>query len=161
VPAVGPFITLVTAVYPDAPPILQWDREDKRNPVSWYVQSGGALASQYGLDSGEWAKVTAVCLFPHQWDVEREYANHGKGAIFLLEGAVNKRGDCLGLFPECLRSELHGIRSVIERHQITGTLQGKEEASACGVDLRAWNQTFRVKLAGQSGTFDYLIDRWD
>jgi hypothetical protein len=161
VPSVGPFITLVTAVHPDAPPILQWDREERRNPVSWYVQIRWAHAHQYQLNVGARVKVTAVCLFPNQWDEERSYDNHGKGAIFLLEGAVEQGGNCLGLFPECLRSELHGIRSVIERHQITAPLSGKEEASACGVDLRKWDQTFRVKVAGLAGTVDYLIDRWD
>jgi hypothetical protein len=161
VPTVGPFITLVTSVHPDAPPILQWDHEDKRNPVSWYVYHGGAHASGYQLSPGAWAKVTAVCLFPTQWDEERPNSHHGKGAIFLLEGAIDQRGSCLGLFSECLKSELHGIRSVIERHQLTGQLQGQAEASACGVDLRGWNQTFRVRLAGKQGTADYLIDRWD
>jgi hypothetical protein len=33
-------MALVTATHPDAPPILHWDREDARNPVSWYYASG-------------------------------------------------------------------------------------------------------------------------
>lgn len=33
-------MALVTASNPDAPPILQWDRQDARNPVSWYYASG-------------------------------------------------------------------------------------------------------------------------
>lgn len=41
VPA-GPerFVALVTAQNPDAPPILQWDAEAQRNPVSWYYHGG-------------------------------------------------------------------------------------------------------------------------
>jgi hypothetical protein len=34
------FMALVTAANPDAPPILQWDAEGRRNPVSWYYHAG-------------------------------------------------------------------------------------------------------------------------
>lgn len=34
------FMALVTADSPDAPPILQWDVEDRRNPISWYYHAG-------------------------------------------------------------------------------------------------------------------------
>ena len=34
------FMALVTAARPDAPPILQWDSEEARNPVSWYYAAG-------------------------------------------------------------------------------------------------------------------------
>ncbi len=34
------FMALVTAANPDAPPILQWDTDDRRNPVSWYYHAG-------------------------------------------------------------------------------------------------------------------------
>ncbi len=34
------FMALVTAASADAPPILQWDAEDRRNPLSWYYHAG-------------------------------------------------------------------------------------------------------------------------
>jgi hypothetical protein len=34
------FAALVTATHEDAPPILAWDREGRRNPFSWYYASG-------------------------------------------------------------------------------------------------------------------------
>jgi hypothetical protein len=34
------FMALVTAANADAPPILQWDRDESRNQVSWYYASG-------------------------------------------------------------------------------------------------------------------------
>lgn len=34
------FMALVTAENADAPPILQWDVEGKRNPLSWYYHAG-------------------------------------------------------------------------------------------------------------------------
>lgn len=36
----GHFMALVTADKPEAPPILQWDAEEQRNPVSWYYHAG-------------------------------------------------------------------------------------------------------------------------
>ncbi|MBK7828093.1 hypothetical protein [Nannocystis sp.] len=41
VPAVSDrFMALVTAASADAPPILQWDAEGQRNPLSWYYHAG-------------------------------------------------------------------------------------------------------------------------
>lgn len=34
------FMALVTADSAEAPPILQWDAEERRNPVSWYYHAG-------------------------------------------------------------------------------------------------------------------------
>ncbi len=31
----APYVAMVTAANPQAPPILQWDRAERRNPVSW------------------------------------------------------------------------------------------------------------------------------
>lgn len=39
-PTVDRFMALVTASKADAPPILQWDAEGRRNPVSWYYAGG-------------------------------------------------------------------------------------------------------------------------
>ncbi len=36
----GHFMALVTAASTEAPPILQWDTEEHRNPLSWYYHSG-------------------------------------------------------------------------------------------------------------------------
>jgi hypothetical protein len=34
------FMALITAANADAPPLLQWDRDEARNPVSWYYAGG-------------------------------------------------------------------------------------------------------------------------
>lgn len=157
VPSFGPFIALLTAVNPDSPPILQWDSGEHRNPVSWYVYSGGSHAHSWKLTAGEWAKVTAVTLFPHQWHGTHE--QHGKGAIFVLDGAVDTRDTGNGLFPEILKSEYREIRASLEAYSRHAPVEGRENASACGVDIRAWGQVFRV-TAGPS-RLSYKIDRWD
>ena len=48
------YAAFVTAVNGDAPPLLQWDREERRNPVSWYVYHGDSPPTQWGLTGGTW-----------------------------------------------------------------------------------------------------------
>lgn len=165
VPMRGSFSALVTAAVPDAPPILQWDLPERRNPLSWYLYSGGTMASQWGLVSGNWAKVTAIALEPPQW-----FGGHpshtGQGALFVIEGAkdtmVGSAG--LGLFPECLKSELREVRATIEAFSKAGTIEGLEEAGACGLKVKKGQVcTAHVRVFGPAGTLaiEYQIDRWD
>ncbi len=154
------FVALVTSVDPNAPPILQWDREDERNPVSWYVYGGGSSASQWGILSG-YCDVTAICLKPSMWGKPLEH--QGNGVNFLLKGAVDSRESGLAIFPEILKSDFHSIRSTIEAFSRRGTLEGRESANACGVMFAAggaWACTLRVtNMIGVESV--YRLDRWD
>lgn len=155
------FSALVTACDPAAPPILQWDREDERNPVSGYVYSHGSSASQWELTAGAWAKVTAITLRPSQWSA-KPLEHQGKGIHLLLERCRDTREGGLALFPEILRSEYHEIRRTIEAYSQAGKLEGREEATACGLSLSgggAWNTTLRVTSAGIVTTVH--LDRLD
>ncbi len=156
------FATLVTAVDPEAPPLLQWDAFDQRNPVSWYVYYSGSPASQYGLTRDKYYPVSAVTLQPSMWG-EFPLGSQGKGVIFLIEGAKDSINNSLCLFPETLRSELQGIRSVIEAHSRKSKLEGKEAAAATGLrgqdGIRNWDIKLRVKSKGRIA--NYLLDRWD
>lgn len=58
---------LTTAVDPDAPPILQWDRPERRNPVAWYVYQGGSTPQQWGLSPMGRCEVDAIIDRPHAW----------------------------------------------------------------------------------------------
>lgn len=155
------FIALTTAANADAPPILQWDRDDARNPFAWYVWHGGSLPSQFGLTPG-WVKVAAITRLPARWN-DSEASHQGDGVILLLEGARETRQAGNALFPECLRSELHQIRSTIEAYSRGATMQGLADGTAIGYDLRdksgGYPATVRVKAAGR--TMDYKLDRWD
>lgn len=161
VPAHGPFLAFVTAAHPDAPPMLQWDSEERRNPVSWYVYHGGSYAERWGVRPG-WRELTGITLLPPMWG-GRNYPNEGRGVVLVIDGArdVNheKSG---GFFVESLKSEYHGIRRTLEAYMMQAPIEGKSEASACGLDLRAgarWHAQVRVKKAGVVST--YLLDRWD
>ena len=156
-----PFIALTTAAHADAPPMLQWDRAERRNPVAWYIYIGGAAPAQFGLTSG-WADVSFVTLLPPTWFEKSPH--YGEGAILVLEGAHDKfpRGGG-GFFPEQLRSEYHGIRHTIEAHTRSRSLEA-DPASVAGIDLRRGPhfgppRHVRVTFGGVSIT--YAIDRWD
>lgn len=159
-PSHGSYTALVTAVNKDAPPILQWDMEGARNPVSWYFWTGGAPASQFGLVSGQFYEVSAVTLKPSMWGGENKH--QGKGVMFVLSAARESRDAGSALFPEIMKSELHGIRSVIEAHSRTVSLQGRDEPHAAGVmltDNAPWDAVVRVWSSGHA--MDVRLDRWD
>lgn len=155
------FAALVTAVHADAPPILQWDHDDERNPVSWYFYHNGSLAGAWGLEAGTFCNVTGICLKPSMWG-SRPAANHGDGLFIILDGARDSRNESLSLFPETLKTELHGIRATIEAHSHARKLEGQEESSACGLGLskgQSWSVVLRV--TSSMGKVDYRLDRWD
>jgi hypothetical protein len=156
------FCALVTAGNPDAPPILQWDTLERRNPVSWYVWHGGSPPEQFGLRTGEWYPISAVTFKPSMWADPSKATHHGEGILFIIEGARETRMAGAALFPECLKSELHGIRSVIEAYSRNAEIEGIENATACGITLHKgdpWAHVFRVTIKGRA--VDYQLDRWD
>lgn len=158
-----PFMALVTATDPGAPPLLQWDSPERRNPVSWYFWSGGSPPAQWGLRSG-WTPVAAVALFPCMWGPEEErFAHHAKGVTFFLAGARETRQGGLGLFPEMLRAELHGIRATIEAFSRAGEMADPTDGSACGIGVSSGNPRWQVHLRVRTaaGVTEYLLDRWD
>lgn len=165
------YIALVTAVDPNAPPILQWDGLEAtlpdehdhlpRNPVSWYYCHGGSPASRWGLTPSEWTKVNLVCRSPHLWQRPELFAHHEEAVIFLLNGAWDRQHRASGgFFVECLKSEYHAHRSVLEAYMMRAEIAGREEATACGVGLGkgspGWQCTLRV-----DGDSTYKLDRWD
>jgi hypothetical protein len=157
VPSRGPFVAMVTAVHADAPPILQWDLPERRNPVSWYLYTGGSSAPSWGLSPNAWAKVNAITLKPSLW--HGGFDHQGDGAVLIIDGAKDSRTEQgNGLFPEILKSELHGVRSTIEAFARAATLHGREEASANG--LMAVGATVRV-TSKRGIVMTYRIDRWD
>lgn len=157
------FTALVTAVDPDAPPILQWDSLEQRNPVSWYLYSGGSSAIQWNITAKLWWKVTAICLKPSMWG-DKPLEHQGKGVVFLLQGAKDSYYERSGsaIFPETLKNELREVRATIEAYSKHAVLEGYGEATACGVSLHAgsnWDALFRVTTGNVQAV--YKLDRWD
>ena len=51
----------------DAPAILQWDSEEKRNPYAWYLYVNGSAAHQWNLRAGTLVDVWGIGEQPSQW----------------------------------------------------------------------------------------------
>lgn len=154
-----PAVYITAPVHADAPRLFQWD-----HPFAHYCYTGGTQASSLGLRAG-WVNVAGITRLPSRWGDGAEHEHHGDGIFLLLEGARESRNAGAALFPECIRSELHGVRSVIERFSMGAQMQGLSEGSAIGYDLRkggngsGYPATVRAKSAGRWQT--YKIDRWD
>jgi hypothetical protein len=155
------FCALLTATNEDAPPILQWDRPEQRNPFSWYVYNGGSRPEQWGLPSSSWVNVPAVTLQPSMWFDNEQSAHQGKSTLFILEGARDTRQSGLALFPEILRSDLHAIRATVEAYSASRQLDGADEASANGLRIGDGNAPHRIRVTSPTGVMQYRIDRWD
>lgn len=156
------FCGVLTAVDMDAPPIIQWDQEDARNPVSWYVYGHGSTPGDWGLPHSTAIDVTGIMLKPSMWAGEDAHPNQGKGAIFILDGARDQNPASQCLFPEILKSQLHSIRSTIEAFSKKGTPEGREDGNANGLMLRNEGALgARVIVTTALGVTEYRIDRWD
>lgn len=153
------FSAILTAEHIDAPPIIQWDSIEQRNPFSWYVYNGGSPANQWGLSEG-YAKVTAICDQPSAWYAENEH--QGKSIMFLIDGAKDgKKSQGNALFPEILKADLREVRSTIEAYSRSAEILGYENASACGLRLQAGSGNVIVNVTTKLGIAAYNIDRWD
>jgi hypothetical protein len=163
IPEVAAFAAYTTASDPDAPPILQWDTVEKRNPVDWYQFAGGSLPNQWGLVPATWANVLALSHLPCRWNQHELYKHFGLGVLFVLEGCRPRESPGLCLFPEGLKSELHSARKTIEAYSRANRLTGIEEASACGILLQPNSTQLFPHIRVTTGTHiaQYAIDRWD
>ncbi|WOB06501.1 hypothetical protein [Piscinibacter gummiphilus] len=152
-PVVGSYCGILTAADPSAPPILQWDREGRRNPLSTYTYTRPSSAHNWNVAAG-WVDVIGIHLAPHMHS--GGLPNHKPSAMALLRDArdLNLQGSCL--FPEDLKAELHPVRSTIEAYSNSTPIQTDPEAVAglpvIGITLRVYTGAVITRVT---------IDRWD
>lgn len=155
------YAAMVTAEDPSAPPIIQWDSEENRNPLSWYLYSGGSYPTQWNLPRNGWSEVTGITLQPNLW--QPGYEHQGHGVFFALKNCKDTENKSSGLFPEILRGELREVRATMESYSRSNALRGYEEATACGRLLqsgRTWSNV-ELKVTTDLGVTTYKLDRWD
>lgn len=161
------FAGITTAINPTSRPILQWDHEDKRNPFSSYVYSGGSFPASFMLESNKYYPCDAVVVNPCHWNDSFKHTNHGEGIIFIIQGCKdrNYEGSGMSIFPEDLKSEFHSVRSTIEQYSRQHDLEGYDEASACGLrfdsrmqDPNSWNISLVTESEGEK--YRYIIKYW-
>ena len=161
IPHQGNFIALTTAVDRDAPPLLQWDQPDSRNPFAWYVYNNGSPASNWGLRRGR-GKGVGITLQPSQWSRASVSSHHGSSVILMIEGAADQRDPGLALFPESLRSELHEVRATLEAHSRRTKLGKLPRGTQNAAGLRVGdNSAAEVWVRTSQGTARYVIDRME
>lgn len=169
-PASGSYCALVTAADPDAPPIIQWDHPDARNPVTHYLyvnvnRNDGSYPGNWGLAANSYVNVWAITPGPSHWNADRIPANQPEIVILLLEGArdihVMRGGAGGGFFPEILKSELHEIRKTLEHYALNAVIEGAKDAEACGVMLHDKARPVQVRVTTRGVRANYTIDRWD
>lgn len=158
-----PFIGFTTATHDDAPPLIRWDRENERNPFSWYLYTDGSVGSDWNITANAWAKVEAIVPLPTIWGDEPK-PHLGEGYVLALSNCRDRRGPAgTVIWPEHVREELHGVRATIEAHSKSDTLIKPDGQWCAGLDVRrsnnAINYLLRVTSGGSMTT--YLIDRWD
>lgn len=156
-----PFCGLLTAADPNAPPILKWDSPDQRNPVSWYLYSDRNTPENWGLVTGDLAKVTMILPSPATWG-GRTNTGYDQQAVLVIEGAIDRRQASLCLFPEILKNDLHEVRATIEAHSNATSAETTDEPQVCGLMLQGglqWNHILQVTSKGVKQL--YLLDRWD
>lgn len=137
------------------------DFKTVRNPVSWYLWHGGSTASSFSLAAGKFHEVEAVALKPSMWNGGHEH--QGAGVLFVIKSARETKQAGAAIFPEILRTEFHGISSVIEAYSRSASIEGMEQPHAAGYMVtkgdKTRNATLRVWSAGKS--LEYRLDRWD
>ncbi|MEP7124866.1 MAG: hypothetical protein ABJE95_28315 [Byssovorax sp.] len=158
------YLGMVTAKNPDATPIVQWDFEDERNPVTCYVYHGGSTPARWNLKAGAHHPVTAVALAPSMWSARRTFSHQTQTVTFVLEKCWDTEYTTgASFFPSLLKTEFHEIRATMEAYAKDAVVAGREEAEACGICLSrggTWYLTFRV--TGKDGErTSYTLDRWD
>jgi hypothetical protein len=154
VPAHGNFQAFLTAVHADAPLIFKWS-----NPVSVYVYHGGSSAQNWNLFAG-WAPVVAISPRPNLWDDAKAYL--GDGLLLVIDGCVDTRtyrGNAL--FPEFLKDELHGVRSVIEAYSKSAAIMRGEGPYGCGLGIGKRSAVCGLRVFSSGAWSSYYIDRWD
>lgn len=156
----GSWVGMATAVDPEAPPILEWDREDRRNPVSWYQFVRGSRPLDWGLpEAGTWWPVTGITDLPCHWDEPN--SRYQKLPLLLVAGGKCRKNDGLGLFPEILTGKLHGVRSVIEAHSNKSKLADVVGDQAIGYEVSS-SYPVSLQVTTKGGVeMRYTIDRLD
>lgn len=157
----GTYFAFTAAANPGSPCLFQWG-----NDFAWYTRSERHLSRNWNVSG--WTKVLGVLPFPNRWDGCPPTQSHTPESVLLvLEGCRDTQGAPLGIFPETLKGELHGVRSVIEAHSNSGRLEPVTDGTPLCQGTAITNQacapnSATVRVVDKHGyTNIYTIDRWD
>jgi hypothetical protein len=173
------FSGFLTQADPEAKPILAYDLEEDRNPVSIYqrytqVQENiyapkkmmGVQPEVWGLESGAYHPVKGVIKAPHQWG-DTTIATMGNLLIFLIDGGWDKMIENgvpgLALFPQLLKQELFEIERAMTAFSNAGKVEGDVTQQVIGLGISqggTWNPR-HLRVTSADGQRAIVIDRWE
>ncbi|MBN3376232.1 hypothetical protein CF087_20565 [Clostridium botulinum] len=110
----------------------------------------------------EFIKVNGITTSPNLWG-DNQFSNKGKHIFFILDKCKDlSEGKGRGFFNEMLKPELREIRKTLEAYTSQTSIEGLEDANACGLGYNQegnWDLVLRVTSEGS--TRFIKIDRWD
>jgi hypothetical protein len=176
-------------------PLMQWQTEG--NLMSSYVYVEPLPVENHNLRSKAWNEITGVMPMPWLWDVpgvaasiqgradspsglhslrkhellsDRFQLKKGFRFLLLLDGIEDKDITRLDLFPADLKSEVHGVRKVIERYSNEGVKEVLDKLDvqskggyAGGVQMFRGNRSMLVRTLGrENGEIEiWEVDRFE
>jgi hypothetical protein len=152
------FSGFMTAVDPEAPPILKWDSETDRNPFSGWAIRGtddaGIHPYHRGLPNQQWHEISGFFAPCSDWSDYGRSINQGGAMIVTVPGQIPYTDLGQALFPDCVTSKLHAVRATIESYSNNTPCPNPDEVSGLGLVLGV-NSVLRVKT--ESGSVTYHI----
>lgn len=129
------FYVFTRQVNEEAPPLIKWDSEKKRNTLGWYTYTKGIDNEHFGYEYPETVPIKALVKFPNM--VEDHGFGSIQGYVFLVERGTEEIDESC-LFPELIRSDLHEFRSVVEAYSKSTPITpvNKSEQPAMGPAFR-------------------------
>lgn len=145
-------VWFTTATIPDSAPILRWDKEHSRQPVSQFQFANPVSISSYIPKSyirSHMIDVYGICYDSQYWnsDINPETIS-SSGINFVFDGGtLPAKKTRLDIFPECVDSRFYSIRKVIESYSNNNYLDPIEPdgaSPACGI---RYSHSNNVQLA--------------
>lgn len=152
-------VVFVTAYDPEAKPIIKWDKEEGRNPISLYFYNQKTPCSKWNIETG-FNEVYGLSELPEHYNCN---TNNEHTHICVIKGMKDliykDTPSGTALFPEILIPELREIRSTIEAYSNNDKLFGYDEYQACGLAIT--NGTVLMVEFEDGNKIKYTIDRYE
>src|SRR5262249_45916458 len=115
-------------------------------------------AIRWNLRAGDWVEVLGLSRCPPDWQGDTSFHYLTKASVLaVLKDARDTLSRELALFPDTLRAELHAVRSVLEAHSKSRSLEEETRQWAAGYFVGTSPCVFEVTT--REGKALYDIDR--